>query len=228
MSVTLDGVSTLTSLESATATAGASELDQESFMNLLVTQLQNQDPLNPQSNEEFVAQLAQFSSLEQLVSLNSGVNAVYLASASINNATMTQLLGNEVVAWSSEFNYDGSGAAELHFDSESDAASATMTISDADGNVVWSGEMGALEDGEGSWTWDGTDANGNSVDAGVYSFDIDAANDNGDDVVVSGQLHGTVDGMSYEDGNPVPSVGDVDFELGEILRVSTPQSDQED
>ena len=196
-------------------------------MQLLVTQLQNQDPLNPQSNEEFVAQLAQFSSLEQLVSLNSGVEALYLASASMNNATMTQLLGTEVVAWSDGFNYDGSGAATLNFDAESSASAATLTISDADGEVVWSGEIGALEEGEGSWTWDGTDADGNAVEAGLYTFDIDATSEGGDEVAVSGQIHGTVDGMSYEDGNPVPSVGDVEFELGDILRVATSEQEED-
>lgn len=227
MNVTLDGVSQL-SAATTTSTTGSSDLGEESFMQLLVTQLQNQDPLNPQSNEEFVAQLATFSSLEQLVSLNSGVNALYMASASMNNATMTQLLGNEVVAWSDEFNYDGSGAVELNFEADSAASSATLTISNADGDVVWSGEMGALESGEGSWTWDGTDADGNAVEAGLYSFDIDASTESGDEVAVSGQIHGTVDGMSYEDGNPVPSVGEVSFTLGDILRVETANTDQED
>jgi flagellar basal-body rod modification protein FlgD len=203
-------------------------MGQESFMQLLVTQLQNQDPLDPQSNEEFVAQLAQFSSLEQLVTLNSSVEALYLASASMNNASMTQLLGTEVVAWSNEFNYDGSGAAEIHFDADSATSSATLTISDEDGSVVWSGEMGALESGEGTWTWDGTDLDGNAVSDGVYSFDIDATTDTGDDVAVTGQVHGQVDGMSYEDGTPIPSIGGVEFDLGDILRVSTAQSDQED
>jgi flagellar basal-body rod modification protein FlgD len=227
MSVTLDGVSQLSAL-STTSSAGTTELGQESFMQLLVTQLQNQDPLNPQSNEEFVAQLAQFSSLEQLVSLNSGVNALYMASASMNNATMTQLLGTEVVAWSDEFNYDGSGSAQLNFDATSAASSATLTISNADGDVIWSGEIGALEEGEGSWTWDGTDADGNAVEAGLYSFDIDASTESDDSVEVSGQIHGTVDGMSYEDGNPVPSVGEVEFQLGDILRVESATTTQED
>ena len=227
MSVTLDGVSQLSTMQSA-STTGSQDMGQESFMQLLVTQLQNQDPLNPQSNEEFVAQLAQFSSLEQLVSLNSGVNSLYMASASMNNATMTQLLGNDVVAWSDEFNYDGSGAAELHFDAASAASSATLTISDEDGDVVWSGEMGALEEGDGSGTGDGTDADGNPVGEGVYSFDIDASSEGGEDVEVSGQVHGLVDGMSYIDGNPVPSVGGVEFELSDILRVATAQDDKED
>ena len=227
MNVTLDGVSQLSAATTA-STTGSSDLGEENFMKLLVTQLQNQDPLNPQSNEEFVAQLATFSSLEQLVSLNSGVDALYLASATMNNATMTQLLGNDVVAWSNEFNYDASGAVELNFDSETATSSATMTISNADGDVIWSGEMGALESGEGSWTWDGLDADGNAVEAGLYSFDIDASTETGDDVTVSGQIHGTVDGMSYEDGSPVPSVGDVEFTLGDILRVESSPTDQED
>ncbi len=230
MSVTIDGVSSLSSLESAITTASETDaMGQESFMNLLVTQLQNQDPLDPQSNEEFVAQLAQFSSLEQLVNLNSGVDALYMASASMNNATMTQLLGRDAVAWSDEFYYDGSGAGEINFDASESASSATLTISNEDGDVVWSGELGALESGEGSYTWDGTDQDGQSVEEGIYSFSISATNDSGEDVEVSGQIVGQVDGMSYEDGTPVPSINGVEFQLGDILRVETTDEEvQED
>jgi len=221
MSVTLDGVSSLPGSEVVSTAAATNAMGQETFLNLLVTQLQHQDPLDPQSNEEFVAQLAQFSSLEQLVSLNTGVDGLYMATASMNNATMTQLLGRDVVAWSSEFHHQGEGDTDLHFEADTPAASATVTISDEDGNVVWSGEMGALDSGEGTWTWDGTDQDGNLVEAGVYSFDIDAQGANGEEVTVQGQIHGEVDGMSYADGTPIPSISGVEITLGDIVRVET-------
>ena len=224
MSISLDGVTSY-GAASSQATAQAAKqtgaLGQETFMTLLVTQLQNQDPLNPQSNEEFVAQLAQFSSLEQLVSLGESMDAMYMATASMNNASMTQLLGRDVVAWSDEFNYDGEGDVTLHYDAASEASSATITISDADGKVVWSGSMGELESGEGEFVWDGRDSSGQTVDAGVYTFSIDAVDANGDEVEVLGQIHGEIDGMSYEDGAPAPSIGGVDIALGDILRVGS-------
>ena len=223
MSITLDGVSSLPSTDAAYSPSGGSEVGKDAFLTLLVTQLQNQDPLNPQSNEEFVAQLAQFSSLEQLVSMNEGVDSLYMATASMNNATMTQLLGSKVVAWSDEFFYDGSDGVELHFDSDGAADSATLTISDEDGDVVWSGSIGNLEDGEGSWEWDGTNVDGAEMGEGIYSFDIDATSSGDTEVEVFGQVHGEVDGMSYEEGSPIPSINDVQFTLGDILRVETPE-----
>ena len=228
MNVAIDGITQFSQsaqAQASPASQGSAELGQETFLQLLTTQLQNQDPLNPQSNEEFVAQLAQFSSLEQLVGLNSSVDSLYMATASMNNATMTQLLGREVSAWSDQFHYGGSGDATIHFDSEADAAAAELTITDADGSVVWSGPMGALEEGEGSFTWDGRDQSGNVVDEGIYTFSIDAQDSNGEDVVVSGQIYGEIDGMSYADGTPVPSISGVEIALGEIIRVETAGGD---
>jgi len=80
---------TMTNRDSATIskTRGSSELGKEEFLQLLVTQLSNQDPLNPQSDQEFIAQLAQFSSLEQMTNLN----------ATFSNTSAYSMVGKEVV-----------------------------------------------------------------------------------------------------------------------------------
>ncbi len=215
----IDGVSSYSSVTEATTTTGSSELGSDAFMNLLVTQLQYQDPLDPQSNEEFVAQLAQFSSLEQLTNVNDAIGSLYTALASMNNASMTQLLGTDVTAMSDEFHYDGSGEVTLWFDADAETASATVEITDSDGTVVYSGELGALDAGEGSWTWDGTGLDGEQLDEGDYSFSITAEDANGDEVEVTELLKGTVDGMSYETGTPVPSIDGITVDLGDIIEV---------
>lgn len=226
MSIALDGVTQFTQASAAPmAASGSDMLGQETFLQLLTTQLQNQDPLNPQSNEEFVAQLAQFSSLEQLVGLNDSVDSLYMATASMNNASMTQLLGREVVAWSDQFHYDGEGNVTIEYEASSDAAAAELTITDESGDVVWSGPMGALEEGEGSYSWDGRDLSGNVVDEGVYTFSITAQDSDGDDIEVLGQLRGEIDGMSYASGAPVPSISGVEIDLGDIIRVETVDGD---
>ena len=120
-----------------------------------MTQLQHQDPLDPQKNEEFVAQLAQFSSLEQLTNANDSLDSLYVAMASMNNASMTQLLGKEVLAYGDTVHYDGSGEMDLNYESAGDATSATLTVTDESGKVVWTQELGSLESGEGSVTPEG-------------------------------------------------------------------------
>jgi len=84
--------STTASSESAAQTT----VTQDQFLELLVTQLRNQDPLNPQDSTEFTAQLAQFSSLEQLVNLNDGMESLIQYQNSIQNAYVTNLIGKTV------------------------------------------------------------------------------------------------------------------------------------
>ena len=107
---TIDGITSYESVASQRPTYGNTDMGQEAFLTLLVTQLQHQDPLDPQDNEAFVAQLAQFSSLEQLTTANGSLESLYVAMASMNNASMTQLLGQDVRAYGDTFSYDGEGS----------------------------------------------------------------------------------------------------------------------
>ncbi len=200
---------------------------QDAFMKLLVTQMQHQDPLNPQSNEEFVAQLAQFTSLEQLMGVNDQLGNLYSATSAMNNASMTQLLGRTVVAYSESFEYSGSGDQELHYVSPTDVSSATITVKDSEGKVVAREELGGFDAGEGSWTWDGTNVHGNPVEEGTYTFEVSGKDAGGDDVVINSLLVGEVDQMSYVTGTPTPSVNGTTFSIGSILRVETTGSEGE-
>lgn len=224
MSVSITDAASYSDVSAATTTYGSADLDQETFLNLLITQLQNQDPLNPQESQEFVAQLAQFSSLEQLMTLNDGMDTLYLATSSMNNASMTQLIGKEIVAYGDSFNYDGEGSVELLYDASGEASEATLNITDEDGNVVASVAMGSLAEGEGTVTWNGQTTSGATAEEGVYSFEIEAADTDGDEVTVYSMVSGVVDTMNYESGTPVPEIDGVEIELGEIIRVVEPDT----
>jgi len=218
----ITGVSDSDALASTgTVTYGGSELTKETFLNLLTTQMQNQDPLDPMANEEFVAQLATFSQLEQLMTQNSLLETMYMGIASLNNASMASLVGTEVVAVGDGIAYDGDGEVELHYDADASADSASVTVYDDDGNVVYSEELGAIEEGEGSWTWDGTDQDGNQLEEGDYTWSITAENAEGDTVAVTELVIGTIDEMDYSSGSPQPSIGGVTVDIGAILRLTT-------
>ena len=223
----ITGVSDSSALSYAqAATAGSDQLDQQTFLNLLTTQMQNQDPLDPMSNEEFVAQLATFSSLEQLMMANGALESVYYGIASLNNAAMAGLVGTDVVALGNGISYSGEGDVALNYDAQGDVANATVEITDSEGNVVWSGDIGALEDGEGSWTWDGTDFDGGQVEAGEYTFSITGEDTDGNDVEVTELIVGTIDEMDYSSGNPQPSVNGVTVDLADILRLTEGDGDE--
>ena len=200
---------------------GSDELNKESFLRLLVAQLQNQDPMEPMDNHEFVAQLAQFSQLEQLMSANESIDNLYLATASLNNASMTQLLGRVVYAYSNEFHYDGEGDMTLHYDAESSASAAVVTIYDEYNDAVASVNLGAINGGEGEFVWDGKDYNGVTVEDGIYTFSVSASDSDGSAVGVTALLVGEMDRISYESGEAVPSVDGVDISIADILRVTT-------
>jgi flagellar basal-body rod modification protein FlgD len=215
----LTGVNTTADIASTAGVTGNTSLGKDAFLTLLTTQLQNQDPTNPVSNEQFIAQLAQFSQLEELQNLSGQMDALYMLNASMNNAAMTNLIGQGVVATSDTFAYDGTGTQDVYYDAAAEASGATVTISDADGNVVYSGEMGALAEGEGAWTWDGTDQNGQPLPEGQYTFTIAAVDVNGNSVDVTGLIRGTVDEMDFASGSASPSVDGVPIDMGDILRL---------
>ena len=91
----IEGISALDPVAGATSSLANQELDKDAFLTLLVTQMRNQDPLEPTSNEDFIAQLAQFSSLEEMQGVNE--NLVALAALQQSNALMSQLTDSSVL-----------------------------------------------------------------------------------------------------------------------------------
>lgn len=221
----IGGVENVSSYEAQVAQQGmpdqSSELGQDSFLKLLVAQMQHQDPLNPQGNEEFIAQLAQFTSLEQLMGVNTALGDLYAATTSMNNASMTQLLGRDVTAFSDTISYDGDGPQELHFSAPAEVDRMTVTILDDEGKVVAREELDGLPKGESSWTWDGTDIHGVQTDEGHYTVSLTAYDENGNPMEVSNLLKGTVNEMSYATGSPIPYVDGIEITIGSILKVET-------
>lgn len=217
---TISSISTGFPTTSSTSTTGSDELDKDTFLRLLTTQLQNQDPLNPMANEDFIAQLAQFSSLEQLQGVNGQLETLNIVNSSMNNASMVNLLGQEVVAYSDTFHYSGEGEQEVMFDAASSFASATVTIRDEEGNVVDTVTLGAYDEGEGSFKWDGQGISG-TMEEGNYTFSVTATDANGNDVAVSGMVQGIIDEMSFANGAAEPSINGVAISIGNIIRLAT-------
>ncbi len=203
------------------STMGTTDLGEDAFLRLLTTQLQYQDPSDPVKNEAFVAQLAQFSSLEQLEGLNGTLDGVYAALAAMNNASMASLLGTDVIAAGNAFTYGGEGPVTLQASSPVALSSATLTVYDEDGGVVWSGDAGALPAGAGSVTWGGLDASGQSVPAGTYTFSIAGFDAAGNAVDVDERITGTITEMDYSTGTPLPSIDGNVVQISDILTLTS-------
>ncbi|MGY2190286.1 flagellar hook assembly protein FlgD [Pseudomonas sp. SDO5591_S426] len=158
-------------LASAAGSAtGKKALGKDAFLQLLVTQLKNQNPLEPQGNGEFVAQLAQFSSLEGITSLNDTVSGIAGAFGSSQALQASSLVGRSVIAPGDKAVVDTTkgmtGAVVL----PQSVAQAEVKITDKDGKVIRTITLADQKAGNASFTWDGKDNAGNVAPAGTYTF----------------------------------------------------------
>jgi flagellar basal-body rod modification protein FlgD len=203
------------------AAEAGDELGQDAFLRLLTTQLQNQDPSSPVENEAFIAQLAQFSSLEQLIGLQETMDNVYLGIATMNNSSMTSLLGRDVVAVGDGFRMGDDGAV-LHYEAAGAYGSKELTISvlNEAGDVVFSGELPAGDAGRHTFSWDGIDQDGQYAGAGDYRFVVSSTSDDAPEVRTL--TVGRIDEMDFSQGTPVPSVNGVPVGLESILSLGDP------
>ncbi len=227
--MTINGIYGADQLAAAQAaeSAATDDLDKDAFLKLLTTQLQHQDPLNPMENAEFVAQLAQFSSLEQLQGISDGMESLYLVNMSMNNAALTGLIGKDVVATGDQFHYAGEGDTALHYDAASSATEATVTITNEDGKVVYTGAMGAVPQGQAAWTWDGKDQNGQACPEGDYSFAITATDADGNEVEVTEQMVGRIDGMDLSSGSPLLTMNGLTVDLSSVQSLEEAETEPE-
>ena len=130
----------VTTGSSQAAAVPSKELDRDAFLSLLITQLQNQDPLNPTDSVEFTAQLAQFSSLEQLGNVNENLEQLQNFQASINNSQAVALIGKEITANGNSLILASGQPAGCDFKLDGDASMVVVSIYDPTGEFVKSFE----------------------------------------------------------------------------------------
>lgn len=161
---------------------GKTDLDQSDFMKLMITQLTTQDPTNPVSNEDYIAQMAQFSTLTGIQELSQSFASLSQTLLQGQTLTAATLVGKEVLVPSStaELSAEGQairGAVEL----TSSANHARVDIYSDSGALVDTLELGALSAGLQEFDWDGLLANGTAAPAGSYEFRITAQSSGAED-----------------------------------------------
>jgi len=214
------GAATAASVSAAGKTDNA-EMGKEDFLHLLTTQLANQDPLNPMDNTQFASQLAEFSGLEQLINIGKGMEQLALAQAVNNGTDMVGFIGKEVVFQGNSFSYGGEGGEDLTIDLAAPASKVTVSVYDDEGTLVSTFEAGPMEEGVGEVRWDGTDLNGQPVEAGDYTFEVSAEDADGGWVEARARRSGVVTGVTYESGYPELVVGGRKVAVGDIVEVIT-------
>ncbi|MFW6073234.1 flagellar hook capping FlgD N-terminal domain-containing protein [uncultured Ralstonia sp.] len=193
VSSTTSATSTSSTTSSLTAQTGADL--QNTFMKLLVTQLQNQDPLNPMDNSQMTAQLAQINTVSGIQNLNTTMTNLASQSAASQGAA---LIGRTVQAPSSSLTL-ASGTASFGVSAPSGADDAVVTITNSAGVAVRTVDLGSLSSGSTNFTWNGKDDKGNTLADGQYKMAVSATK-SGKTTTASTLASTTVTGVNISNG----------------------------
>ncbi|HSX70064.1 flagellar hook assembly protein FlgD [Pseudomonas subflava] len=151
--------------------AGSNELGKDQFLQLLVAQMNNQNPLDPQTNSEFVAQLAQFSTVEGIDNLNTSFENMLASTQSSQALQASSLVGRKVIVTTNKALVDTSEPLKGSVAVTQSTDNLYVNIYDSKGNQVNRISLGAAPAGNIGFTWDGKDADGKVLPEGVYKFE---------------------------------------------------------
>ena len=181
-------------------------MNKDDFLKLLVTQLKNQDPMSPEDPKDFVAQLAQFSSLEQQINSNTNLEnlskAIQNLQQSQNMAAGVGLLGKTVKGSGNQLTVVGGKALEASFQLPQAAKQVVVGVFDSTGKQVRTLNLGAQPAGTRTISWDGRDSQGKQVADGIYSYQVGAQDQAGKAISVANYFTGTVQEV-YQDSQGV-------------------------
>jgi flagellar basal-body rod modification protein FlgD len=196
----------------------SAEMNKEQFLQLLVAQLQNQDPLNPMESTEFTSQLAQFSSLEQMIDVNKNLEEIKSEVSVDAHGDPINYIGKVVKADdNSIIRKDGNNLTGSYKIDE--GANITIAVYDKYGNEVRTINAGWMDPGEYPVEWEGKDNLGYDVSDGNYTFDVFGQNQFGNYITIDTFSSGEVTGVTHANGLAYLLLGDKQVALANVLEV---------
>lgn len=175
-----------------------SQSDKDMFMRLLLAQIENQDPLKPTDQTDFVAQLAQFSSLEGIQNLSNSVQDIGAMYRSSQALQATALVGREVLVPGQIGYLEQGGEISGLIEGNQASGDVMMVIKDASGQVVANRDLGNIGSAETPFSWDGTDNVGEQLPAGLYSISIEGTL-SGENTALATGMYSRVNSVSIVD-----------------------------
>lgn len=207
---------------------GNSELDKDAFMKLMLAQLKNQDPTNPLKSHETAAQLAQFSSLEQLYNLNDNFEKMSQAQEPTTKFQILSLMGKKISTDSSTIHHSFNDSShDVRFNLGADATYLRVKVRDAEGNIVKELDIKEGKKGVNTVSWNGRDKDGVKMRAGEYDVIIEAKNNAGKKIPAATRVEGVISGVNYTNEGPVLMVGKQSIKLSEVKKIEDPGVQQE-
>ena len=205
----------------AAGTAGSQEIagDFDTFLQLLTTQLQNQDPLDPLDTSEFTQQLVEFASVEQQINMNTNLQTLISLQQTSEATAAMQFLGANVTLSGATAALSANSPATWTLNSPS-PATGNVTITNSSGQTVYTGTV-SLNAGTQTYTWNGQGTNGITWPAGQYTLAITATGANNQTVTVTTQTQGTVTGVNLSQNPPQITVGGQSYPISAIQSINS-------
>ncbi|MBI3675730.1 MAG: flagellar hook assembly protein FlgD [Proteobacteria bacterium] len=189
----------------------------DTFLKLLTTQLQNQDPMSPMDSNQFTQQLVQFSQVEQQINTNDNLKSLISLGKSRSASDAVGYLGKSVTVTTGHGLLSG-GQAQWSYALGGAASSTTFTVSDAGGKVVYT-QAGELTTGQHIFDWNGTDNNGTQLPDGVYTLNVAAKAADGSAVDSAVASKGIVDEVNLTGSEPYLMIGSMAVPLSQVAAV---------
>lgn len=162
--------------ESSTTISG------DDFLTLFLTELQNQDPLEPMDTYQMTEQICSMSQLEEQTKTNDYLVSLLQYQSSVNNSQALQMIGKEIVAEGNLLNVSDGSSETLIYELEDDTDSVVISIYDDNGELVRTITEENASAGEHSFTWNATDDDGRPLGDGTYTFEVAAYNSDGQSI----------------------------------------------
>jgi flagellar basal-body rod modification protein FlgD len=218
----LNGVSTTTPV-TAQSYSGGSQIASnfQSFLQLLTTQLQNQNPLDPLDTNQFTQQLVQFAGVEQQISTNSTLSALLQIMDTSRLTGAVDYIGKQITADGATTVLDEQSAI-WNINVGKDAPQTTVVVSDSTGRQVYTQDI-SLTTGNNVFAWQGKSSSGQTMPDGFYTIQVVARDAKNQPVTAKTEIQGKVTGVELENGEPVLKIGDtIRVKLSNIKTVVQP------
>ncbi|MGH7089537.1 MAG: flagellar hook capping FlgD N-terminal domain-containing protein [Stellaceae bacterium] len=188
------------------------------FLTLLTTQLQNQDPLSPMDSSTFTQQLVSFSEVEQQIDTNNNLQSLISLQTAGQTIASLPLVGDQI-EYNSATAPLSNGSAAFSYDLPSNAASNALVVTDGGGNVVYA-STGALSAGQHSFVWNGENNAGQTMPDGAYTLQVLAQDAASKSIATTVQSFGNVSSVAVSNGTATFNVGGISVPMSELITIN--------
>jgi flagellar basal-body rod modification protein FlgD len=202
---------------------GNNQLDKDAFLKLMLEQMKHQDPTNPLQSHEMAAQLAQFTSLEQLQNMNTNIGKLVESQQPHEKFQALSMIGKSINSDTSYIAHaEGMKDHDIRFDLANEAKDVEVIVRDAEGKDVRKYEFHNLKKGTNSVSWNARTDDGSEVRPGDFRVFITAKDESGKSVNAKTDISGKITGVNFTAAGPVLMVGNQSVKLSDVKQIVDP------